>query len=95
MTGVQTCALPISLITNKKINDNLQFILFFDYGLASIYETLLFEEKNRHLIGYGPALRYEINPYFIARLDWGIKGVQDPEYGKNDSLLHFSVNFSY
>ncbi|HEU64760.1 MAG TPA: ShlB/FhaC/HecB family hemolysin secretion/activation protein [Chlamydiae bacterium] len=85
----------ISLIPNKKINDNLQFILFFDYGLASIYETLLFEEKNRSLIGYGPALRYEINPYFIARLDWGIKGVQDPEYGKNDSLLHFSVNFSY
>ena len=85
----------ISLIPNKKINDNLQFILFFDYGLASIYETLLFEEKNRHLIGYGPALRYEINPYFIARLDWGIKGVQDPEYGTSDSLLHFSLNFSY
>ncbi|KKM67072.1 hypothetical protein LCGC14_1474850 [marine sediment metagenome] len=85
----------ISLIPNKNIKDSLQFILFFDYGLASIYETLLFEEKNRSLIGYGPAIRYEINPYFIARLDWGIKGVQDPEYGKNDSLLHFSVNFSY
>ncbi|NGX40482.1 MAG: hypothetical protein KR126chlam4_00304 [Candidatus Anoxychlamydiales bacterium] len=85
----------ISLIPNKNIKDSLQFILFFDYGLASIYETLLFEEKNRSLIGYGPAIRYEINPYFIARLDWGIKGIQDPEYGTNDSLLHFSVNFSY
>ncbi|NGX33873.1 MAG: hypothetical protein K1060chlam1_00215 [Candidatus Anoxychlamydiales bacterium] len=85
----------IKLIPNKKINDALQFILFFDYGQSSIYETLLFEEKNRSIFGYGPAIRYEINPYFTARLDWGIKGIKDPEYGNNDSLLHFSVNFSY
>ncbi|NGX27966.1 MAG: Heme/hemopexin transporter protein HuxB [Candidatus Anoxychlamydiales bacterium] len=85
----------LKFFPNKKINDSLQFLAFLDYGLASIFKPLLFEEKNRSLIGYGPAIRYEINPYFIARLDWGFKGIQDELYGGGKSQIHFSVNLSY
>lgn len=85
----------LSLFPSKKINDSLQFIAFFDYGLASIYKTLLFEEKNRNLIGYGPGIRYELNPFFTARFDWGFKGIKDDLYGGGNSQIHFSVNLNY
>ncbi|NGX63328.1 MAG: hypothetical protein KR126chlam6_00736 [Candidatus Anoxychlamydiales bacterium] len=85
----------ISLIPNKKINDGFEFLLFLDYGLATIYEPLLFEEKNRSILGYGPAIRYDINNYFSTRLDWGIKGIKETDNDTSSSLLHFSLNLSY
>jgi len=85
----------LSLIRKKNINDSLRFIAFFDYGYGSIHETLPFEEKNSSLIGFGPGIRYVINTYLAAKLDWGIKAKNKQEYGKAKSLLHFSVNLSY
>ena len=46
-------------------------------------------------MGYGPAIRYDINNYFSTRLDWGIKGIKETDDDTSASLLHFSLNLSY
>ncbi|MBN2480060.1 MAG: hypothetical protein JXA94_07515 [Parachlamydiales bacterium] len=85
----------IRQLKNRKEHDGLQFIAFFDYGLASVYKKLPLEDKTRYLIGFGPGLRYALSPYLSARLDWGFKGKHNPEYSGGNSILHFSVNIGY
>jgi hemolysin activation/secretion protein len=79
----------------KKARDSLQLIAFFDYGLAEIHETILSEHKTEYIFGFGPGIRYVIEPYFTTRLDWGFKGIHNPSFGGGESLLHFSINLSY
>jgi hemolysin activation/secretion protein len=85
----------LSLIPNKKINDSLRFIVFLDYGYGSLHQKLLFEEKDYSLLGYGPGIRYVINPHLEARLDLGIKGIHKTEYSSKNALLHFSFSLNY
>lgn len=79
----------------KKARDSLQLIAFFDYGLAEIHKTVLSEHKTEYIFGFGPGIRYVVEPYFTTRLDWGFKGRHNPSFGGGASLLHFSVNLSY
>ncbi|NGX56763.1 MAG: hypothetical protein K1060chlam5_01009 [Candidatus Anoxychlamydiales bacterium] len=87
-----------SLLKNlkyKNAKDGLQFIAFFDYGLSEIHKTLLQEHKTEYIFGFGPGLRYVLDPYFSTRLDWGFKGKHNPSFGGGSSLVHFSVNLNY
>lgn len=75
--------------------DSLRFIAFLDYGFGKIHKTIFFEEQNHSLLGFGPGIRYVINPYLTTRLDWGIRGNNKNIFEKENSLIHFSVNLSY
>ncbi len=84
-----------SFLSKKCINDSFRIIFFFDYGNGFIKNPMPFEDKNSYLIGFGPGLRYVINPYLTTRLDWGIKGKNNHVPDKAKSFCHFSVNLSY
>lgn len=75
--------------------DGLQFLVFLDYGLASIYKAQLLEDKTQNLLGYGPGIRYIYNPYITARFDLGFKGNNKEEFAGDFSVIHFGVNVSY
>lgn len=92
----------ISLLPKKR--DSLRLIAFIDYGFGSLHQTFPFDDNNFELIGFGPGIRYVINPYLAARLDWGIKAKNLNWWVKSrneemlvepKSLIHFSFNLSY
>ena len=75
--------------------DAIQFLAFIDYGYGRYKKMLPFEEENQYLMSIGPGLRYTLEPYFTARLDWGIKLKKKAMYGGGDSMVHFSVTGSF
>ena len=89
-------ALPLfSNIPKVKFSDALQFLIFLDYGYGRYKKMLPNEQKNQYLIGAGPGIRYTLEPYLTARLDWGIKLHKRPEYGGGNSMVHFAVTGSF
>lgn len=77
-----------------KINDSLKFLLFLDYGLSHDNYRLPHESQTAYLFGAGPGVRYLIEKYLSARLDWGIKLHRDNFEG-GWSMVHFSVVGSF
>ncbi|MFA6119654.1 MAG: ShlB/FhaC/HecB family hemolysin secretion/activation protein [Parachlamydiales bacterium] len=75
--------------------DSFQLLAFLDYGLGSLHTAKSFEEKTKYLLSCGPGIRYSINTYLAARLDWGIRIKNSEIPSQEKSLLHFSVNLSY
>jgi hemolysin activation/secretion protein len=62
---------PLALVGVRDISDSLQFLTFFDYGLAQqVHRTAGFNDAV--LASYGAGLRYTIAPYLTARFDYGI-----------------------
>ena len=87
----------ISFLKNKNWQDAFKFLLFLDFGLGSLYKPLpLLEQKNTYLLGWGPGIRYAINPKMLLRLDLGIRGKNNIlNYDGPKCRLHFSFNLSY
>ncbi|NGX59672.1 MAG: Heme/hemopexin transporter protein HuxB [Chlamydiae bacterium] len=64
-------------------SDELRFLAFFDYALAALHnrnpslEGVAFVgsaiPKTEWFMSFGPGLRYVVNRYLSARLDWGIR----------------------
>lgn len=77
-----------------KINDALEFLLFLDYGLAHDNHRLSGEKQTDYVFGTGPGIRYAIENYLTARLDWGIKLHRD-NFPGGWSMVHFSVIGSF
>lgn len=75
--------------------DAIQFLVFLDYGYGRFKKSLPFDEKNQYLLGAGPGLRYTLDPYLTARLDWGIKLHKKEIYGGGNTMVHFSVTGSF
>ena len=93
---VRSPALPLfSNIKRMKQVDAIQFLAFLDYGYGRYKKTLPFETKNQYLLGIGPGIRYTLEPYFTARLDWGIKLHKEARYGGGNTMVHFAVTGSY
>ncbi len=78
--------------SNKK--NGIQALVFFDYGLSSYYKQIPAEPKTDYIFGYGPGLRYNINPNVSAKIDWGFKGRTRNRFQGNESIIHFSVNLN-
>ena len=78
----------------KDKNNGFRFLAFFDYALSSLHKATALEDQTEHIFGFGPGLRYTLNPYITARLDWGFKG-RKSNFGGGSSVLHFAVNISY
>ena len=59
--------------TYKPIKDQVQFLLFTDIGWGMNYKTANLDASSQWLGGIGPALRYEIPPYFNLSAEYGFK----------------------
>lgn len=81
--------------TNCRFKDELQFLAFIDYGIGGPHKRISKEPGSQYLIGAGPGLRYMIEPFLSARLDWGFKLHHKRSLGKNNSRLHFAVVASF
>lgn len=90
-------AMPITrwIKPSSKVSDGLQFLAFIDYGWGVNIKTLPGTDKADYLLGVGPGLRYTLDPYITARLDWGIRLHNKPYFGGSWSLLHVSVTGSF
>ncbi len=64
-------------------SDDFHFLAFFDYALAALhnrnpsFDNIAFIgseiPKTEWFMSFGPGLRYVVNRYLSARLDWGIR----------------------
>ncbi|MEM7175917.1 MAG: ShlB/FhaC/HecB family hemolysin secretion/activation protein [Chlamydiota bacterium] len=95
---------PLNLIallsSRSKLQDELKLLIFLDYGLTYVNQTVETEKSFNHIIGAGPGLRYNITPYLTLRADWGIQLYQignAPTRQTNNSWqrFHFSVIAGY
>ena len=79
----------------RKIKDALQFLAFIDYGWGINIDTIPGGKKSNYLLGVGPGVRYTIEPYLTARLDWGIKLHKEAEFGGGNTMVHMNVTASF
>lgn len=77
------------------LRDELQFLLFFDYGMVARDEKLASEAGVMHLASIGPGLRYSLNDNFSLRLDYGWQLHDSGAGNKNSRRLHLSAVMSY
>lgn len=73
----------------------LQFLAFFDYGWGIDDAISPPIAKSEFLMGTGPGIRYTLEPYITARLDWGIKLHKNSVIGETFSKVHFNATVSY
>lgn len=66
-----------------------------DSGWGTNHKTIPGEPQPDFLLSTGPGVRYTLDPYFSARLDWGIKLHQQAVFTGGGSMLHFNATFSY
>lgn len=78
-----------------KIKDAMQFLAFIDYGWGINIETIPGGQKADYLLGIGPGIRYTVEPYLTARLDWGIKLHKKADFGGGNTMIHFNLTASY
>lgn len=79
----------------KQLKDELQLLLFLDYGLGASHQRTKHEPFSEYLIGAGPGFRYIITNFLSVKFDWGIKLHRKELFGKDRSRVHFSVIASF
>jgi hemolysin activation/secretion protein len=88
---------PISLgemVGFPELNDQLQFLAFWDYGVTGNRTLLPGEDPNLILSGVGPGVRYAINPYLSVRFDYGFQ-LKQATAGRHNSRGHLGVIVAY
>ena len=78
-------------------HDQMQWLLFFDYGVAQPYEHVTASDTTSVAESVGFGMRYSVNPYLTARFDYGYPLRRD-----NSSLpvsrngqVHFGIVVGY
>jgi hemolysin activation/secretion protein len=76
--------------------DQLQFLAFADYGVATNTKAVTGPGSSSSLLGVGPGIRYLVNPYFSVRADYGfqLKDANVPGI-TNHSRLELGAILSY
>ena len=94
---VRSPGLPIAkwMKPTCTIPDALQFLVFLDYGWGDYIVPLPATPKTAYLMGAGPGVRYTLEPYLTARLDWGVRLHNEDEFVGNWNRFHFNVTASY
>ncbi len=85
----------ITMLRSTAAKDSLQALAFIDYGWGLNNHSVQTEPNAASLLGIGPGLRYTLDPYIAARLDWGIKLHNRALFTGGASEVHFNVNLSY
>ena len=78
-----------------QLNDQFQFLGFFDYGTAKNKRLLPGEDPNVLLAGAGPGFRYTISPYLSARADYGFQLYDTGNNSRYNSRWHIGLVISY
>ncbi|MDQ3623103.1 MAG: hypothetical protein M3463_11520 [Verrucomicrobiota bacterium] len=55
----------------RTMEDQLQFLAFWDYGVARLHDPLPAEDQQVNFSSAGVGLRYTFNPYMSVRFDYG------------------------
>lgn len=85
----------VPLTKVKKVRDDLIFLFFVDYGIGKNHKKFEDEEKIKKLLGIGPGLRYSINPYLSARIDFGLKMRKAETTDLKPTKIHAAILLSY
>lgn len=88
---------PISLfkmVGVQSVDDQLQFLGFWDYASVSPRFTLDGENSNVEASSVGPGLRYSVGQYMSVRADYGFQLI-DTGNTRHASRWHLGVMFSY
>ena len=88
-------SIPHSFWKNKI--DELQFLLFLDFGWAANIDQLIYNQNSIVLASVGPGLRYKIKEYLSLRFDYGfqLKEVDRKTGGRKNYRGHFSIVCSF
>ena len=78
----------------KKFRDSLQFLVFYDYGLAGVNHIAPAQSKTQYLMSFGPGVRYNVVPYLTFRADWGFQ-LHNLHLGDPYQRLHFTLIVGY
>lgn len=76
------------------LDDQLQFLFFWDYGVTGNRTLLPGEDPNILASGIGPGVRYVVNPYLSFRFDYGFQLYQAVA-GRHGSRGHIGVVLAY
>ena len=85
---------PLRALGVTRVQDSLQFLAFWDFGIATIEDAAPGEDDSITLSSVGIGLRYALNPYVSVRADYGwqlAEVVGDDE----DARFHVGVTVSY
>jgi hemolysin activation/secretion protein len=99
LLSTEVAAPPISLfnlVGVQKIQDQLQFFGFVDYGGTSLHKlTPAAINPNTNLLSVGPGFRYTINPYLSVRFDYGFQLIDTGFDNRHNSRADFGIVVSY
>jgi hemolysin activation/secretion protein len=84
-----------NLSSFRNVSDAIQFLGFLDYGWGINLDPIPQNQIADFLIGIGPGVRYTLEPYLTARLDWGIRLHNKAAFAGGTSMLHFNATASY
>jgi hemolysin activation/secretion protein len=86
-----------SIKKNKRIQDAIQGVFFFDVGFASLLDPSSTESKSHILAGMGPGFRYQASSWLYMKFDYGFRLADLMFNSKSSTLGHpyFSVIAAY
>ncbi|MEM9399914.1 MAG: ShlB/FhaC/HecB family hemolysin secretion/activation protein [Verrucomicrobiota bacterium] len=86
----------LDLLGLKKVEDELQFLGFWDYADVSPYEPLPGQSDSESLSSVGAGLRYSIAPYLSIRADYGFQLTDVPGTdSRYNDRWHLGMLLSY
>ncbi len=85
---------PLRALGVTKVQDSLQFLAFWDFGIATIEDAAPGEDDSITLSSVGVGLRYALNPYVSVRADYGWQ-LAEVEGDEEDARFHVGVTVSY
>ncbi|MDL5048188.1 ShlB/FhaC/HecB family hemolysin secretion/activation protein [Oscillatoria amoena NRMC-F 0135] len=96
-TEIRTPSFSLGKLINvPELQDELQFLVFLDYGHGSIYDPLPGEVDEFDLLSVGPGLRYRINTYLTVRFDYGFQLQRKNIFNNPDSsMMSLGIIASY
>lgn len=82
-------------LTGREGEDRLQFLAFWDYGIANNRNPGFGEAKTAHLSGVGVGVRYSLASAVSLRFDYGWGLITAPGKGDRSQRPHLGLTISY
>jgi hemolysin activation/secretion protein len=90
--------LPAIVFGRNRLENEIQFLGFLDYGIASEIDKSLLDKNTKYLLSSGPGVRYRIGTNFTFKLDLGyqLEKVKNRIDGKNNTpRVHININGAF
>jgi len=79
----------------KKLQDDLELLVFLDYGRAWEIDPNITNKKSHYLVSAGPGLRYNIKENLIVRFDYGVQLNKIYNDRLRSSRAHLGITLGY